>query len=835
MTDPHALFLCARARCGVTTRIGSLAARLSAVFLVTCGFGVIAATARATTGYEPRGHFATSSGQARNLALDESSGDVYAAVPTVGFSFGDIEQFNATGAALGSIGSAESEFGGVAVDPTTADIYAYDDYKQVIDAFDSSGAPVDVFSGGTASSLAVEGGQGVPVQIATDSDGGIYYPNQALGEIQQFTAAGESGPVVITGLERPSGVAVTSTRIYVVDTNSVTNEGQVLQFTSAGVPFGTGVLGGGVLSNPKSVAVDSSGDVFVLNQTSSGSVVDEFDPTGSPIRTFAAGIGSDASGIAANSASGEIYVLETPENPFGHANVAIFGPSTVTVPLAETGGASGSEPTSETVTGSVNPEGSDTKYEFQYGTTSEYGSSTPEVDAGTGTTSEPAEATISSLEPNRLYHYRLVATNAEGDRSYGADREFTTRPASPLVIDQAVSGVTETDAVLEARINPDNEPTTYYFRYSPSPTLEDATIVPVPPGPEVGANYGEYPVRQDIGGGLVRNTTYYYQVVAINVTNATEGPIEAFTTLAAPVPELLPPTLVTKTTAALAGTVTTLGHATNYSFQYVSDADFQLSGFADAITAPRPEGYVEANAAPVQVAAFIGELTPDTTYHVRLLANNSGGSAASPEETFTTTVLPPTVDTGGVVSRSPTSLTVAGAVNPEGGETTYRFEYVDEAEFTATGYQNAISAPQPEGKAGPLGEPVIVTATLEGLAPETVYHYRLIAVNAGGATTGADESSQTAAEGSSLSTTATTTSPFGAGLGTPLAGIAYPDLAGLTPAPAAKQAKQTTTSAPSCEAKAKKIKNAKKRRAALEKCGKADGGADARLPKGYRR
>jgi hypothetical protein len=835
MTDPHTLFLCARARCGVTTRIGSLAARISAVFLVTCGFGGIAATARATTGYEARGHFATSSGQARNLAIEESSGDVYAAVPTAGFSFGDIEQFNAIGVALGTFGPPESELNGVAVDPTDGDIYAYDDYKQVIDAFDSSGTPVDLFSGGTSSSLAVAGGREVPVQIATDSDGDIYYPNQALGEIQQFTADGEPGPVVITGLEKPTGVAVTSTRLYVLDANSAApSETQVQQFTSTGLPVGTGMLGSGVLSNPKSVVVDSSGDVFVINQTSSGDVVDEFGSTGSLIRTFGVGIASDASGIAVNSSSSEIYVLETPDNPFEHANVAIFGPSTVTVPLVTTAGASGTEPTSETVTGSVNPEGSDTKYEFQYGTTSEYGSSTPEVDAGAGTASEVAEATLSSLQPNRLYHYRLVATNAEGDQTYGADQEVTTHPAPPLVADESASEVTETDAVFEARVNPDNEPTTYYFRYSPSPTLQNATTVPAPPGPEVGANYEEDPVRQDIGGGLVRNTTYYYQVVAINATNITEGPIEAFTTLAAPVPAILPPTFITKTTAALAGTVTTEGHPTNYSFQYVSEAEFQLSGFADAITAPRPEGYVEANTVPVQVAAFIGELTPDTTYHVRLLANNSGGSAASPEEIFTTTVLPPTVDTGGMVDRSPTSLTVAGAVNPEGGETTYQFEYVDEAQFIATGYQNAISAPQSEGEAGPLGEPVMVTATLEGLAPETVYHYRLVAVNAGGTTTGADESSYTAAEGSSSSTT-TTTSPFGAGLSAPLAGIAYPELAGLTPVPAAKQAKKATTSAPSCEAKAKKIKNTKKRRAALEKCGKANGGADARLPKGHRR
>jgi hypothetical protein len=431
--------------------------------------------------------------------------------------------------------------------------------------------------------------------------------------------------------------------------------------------------------------------------------------------------------------------------------------------------------------------------------------------------------TLSDLVPNQVYHYRVVATNEEGDRVYGADQEFRTETRSPSVIHESAVEITETDSELEAEINPNNEPTTYYFRYSTSPTLVGATTVPTSPAPEVGAGFEEYRVRQDIGGGLLPNTTYYFQVVAMNATNTTEGPVEAFTTLARPVAETEVPTFVTETTATLMGTVTTQDKPTRYTFQYVSQLDFESSGFTDATTLPQPEGYVGASIAPVAVSAVAGGLTPDTTYRVRLLADNPGGFREGSELIFTTVVLPPEVSTGQVVNATVSAATVNGGVNPEHGDTKYIFEYVDEDAFQRTGYQDATSVPQPEGEAPASGESEIVTATLTGLTPDTVYHYRLVAANFGGRREGTEKTLETPTEDSSAGTPGSTLL-FGAGDSVPLPGLTYPDLGTLRPAPAPVP-NPVGTPKPrglSC-ANAKRIKNAGKRRAALKRCGEAKG------------
>ena len=77
------------------------------------------------------------------------------------------------------------------------------------------------------------------------------------------------------------------------------------------------------------------------------------------------------------------------------------------------------------LTASVDGHGSPTTYHFEYGTTTRYGSRTPDRAAGDGagpvTVSEP----LTGLRAATRYHWRLVATNAAGTRR-GSDRTFTT-------------------------------------------------------------------------------------------------------------------------------------------------------------------------------------------------------------------------------------------------------------------------------------------------------------------------------------------------------------------------------------------------------------------------
>lgn len=95
--------------------------------------------------------------------------------------------------------------------------------------------------------------------------------------------------------------------------------------------------------------------------------------------------------------------------------------------------------------GSVNPNGELTKYWFEWGTTSSYGTRAPVLEvkqgetlaeaeaayqglrAGEGTEAATASKSIGGLQPATTYHFRIAAENASG-RSLGQDESFETAP-----------------------------------------------------------------------------------------------------------------------------------------------------------------------------------------------------------------------------------------------------------------------------------------------------------------------------------------------------------------------------------------------------------------------
>jgi hypothetical protein len=66
----------------------------------------------------------------------------------------------------------------------------------------------------------------------------------------------------------------------------------------------------------------------------------------------------------------------------------------------------------------------ETKYYFEYGTTTSYGKSTPEVTV-TSPTFKQVSQVVSGLTPNTTYHFRIVAANVNGTKD-GSDEVFTT-------------------------------------------------------------------------------------------------------------------------------------------------------------------------------------------------------------------------------------------------------------------------------------------------------------------------------------------------------------------------------------------------------------------------
>jgi hypothetical protein len=86
-------------------------------------------------------------------------------------------------------------------------------------------------------------------------------------------------------------------------------------------------------------------------------------------------------------------------------------------------------------------------------------------------------------------------------------------------------------------------------------------------------------------------------------------------------------TSIEPTTVVLNGFVTPKGAATTYYFQY---------GTSSLYGAVTPAGTVAAGSGRVKVTAAVGSLAPVTTYHYRLVAQNSQGVARGKHRTFKT-------------------------------------------------------------------------------------------------------------------------------------------------------------------------------------------------------
>ena len=97
-------------------------------------------------------------------------------------------------------------------------------------------------------------------------------------------------------------------------------------------------------------------------------------------------------------------------------------------PTATTEAATEITPTTAQLNGSVDPDGADTHYYFEYGPTTSYGNTipaSPGMDLGSGTSPIHTWNVIGGLQPGTTYHYRVVASNVAGTPE-SADRTFTT-------------------------------------------------------------------------------------------------------------------------------------------------------------------------------------------------------------------------------------------------------------------------------------------------------------------------------------------------------------------------------------------------------------------------
>jgi DNA-binding beta-propeller fold protein YncE len=171
--------------------------------------------------------------------------------------------------------------------------------------------------------------------------------------------------------------------------------------------------------NTTGVAVDLEDDgVYLDNATS----VAAFSSAGAPLQRFGSEQLKGGAGLAVDSKSAAVYVTDSMQ-----ADVDVFLSTPPHEPVILGEGVSHLESGSATLEARVNPFGADTKYHFEYGTSTAYGQRAPipPGDLGSSFKAQSASAQVSGLAAGTVYHYRVVAENGLGKGTVlGPDQTF---------------------------------------------------------------------------------------------------------------------------------------------------------------------------------------------------------------------------------------------------------------------------------------------------------------------------------------------------------------------------------------------------------------------------
>jgi hypothetical protein len=179
------------------------------------------------------------------------------------------------------------------------------------------------------------------------------------------------------------------------------------------------LFGKSVAAESPTVMVGSAGNGYVYSMPAGGWSGEPHQ--GSELEGFVSSV-SLVPGYAMVGELGRKPPKETGHTLQGDVEVIPLGP------IVTTGSTSATTTSAATIEGSVAPNRDAVSMcVFQYGTSAAYGAEVPCAQnvAGEGSTPTTVTAALTGLTPNTTYHYRVIATNADGT-SYGLDRTFTT-------------------------------------------------------------------------------------------------------------------------------------------------------------------------------------------------------------------------------------------------------------------------------------------------------------------------------------------------------------------------------------------------------------------------
>jgi DNA-binding beta-propeller fold protein YncE len=425
----------------------------------------------------PRG--TTPSGLAVN-----SAGDFFKVNADGDNDDGSVEEITGSDSAFAQV-TASLDATGFAVDPSTGDLYV-DAAGGAIEryafggAFDGTGTVIE--SGATTCTF----GAGLAVDPAS---GNVYVADSSADRIDVFT------PAVLPDItsEPASNLQPTSAAL----SGTVNPDG--LQITSCGFEYGT-----------VSSAAYGESEACEQPPTSIGS-----GPNPVPVNADVSGLQADTTyhfRLAASNAEGTRRgpeVIFTTPGPVIDATWASVG-------------------VTATLFAEINPVGSGTTYHFEYGTSTTYGASIPVTSANIGSGGSViavSQSINSGLAPETTYHYRVVATNAQGKTNDGPDKTFTTVSVNaPVARTGAVNDLTQATATLTGTVNPEGWSTSDVFEIGTSEAYGTNIYGQVP-------GDGTQPQSVSLAlENLAPVTTYYYRLSATNTNGTSHGASQAFTT-----------------------------------------------------------------------------------------------------------------------------------------------------------------------------------------------------------------------------------------------------------------------------------------------------------------
>lgn len=242
-----------------------------------------------------------------------------------------------------------------------------------------------------------------------------------------------------------------------------------------------------------------------------------------------------------------------------------------------------------------------------------------------------------------------------------------------------------------------------------------------------------------IGGGIVYYTLGSKETdIVVTPTPTQKTPIEeekveknADADTTRPTPKYSTPIVVTgsaytasATTIITTGTVNPQGAFTSYWYEY---------GVTSSLGSKTSSQNVGSGFVSIQAPIYIINLTKNTTYYFRLVAENQYGRVVGNAYSFKTTEAPapigsvPTTKTSAASNVSRTTATMNGDVVPNKVATQYWFEYGKTANLGNTSFF---------ASAGNGDDRVSVAVSLSELEPSTTYFYRLNAQNSFGTVNG---------------------------------------------------------------------------------------------------